>query len=98
MAQTVEQLRRWGVGLGSYSEPWLDTSGTSPVGDLRLNILASFAQFERALIAGANRPETHQHINFTHTKPWLAYRIRSRSVDHVPEDDSRGANVRQAAG
>ena len=51
MAATVEQLRRWGVGLRSYSEPWLDTSGTSPVGDLMLNILASFAQFERALIA-----------------------------------------------
>jgi len=51
MAQTVEQLRRWGVGLRSYSEPWLDTSGESPVGDLMLNILASFAQFERALIA-----------------------------------------------
>lgn len=28
MATTVEQLRRWGVGLRSYSEPWLDTSGT----------------------------------------------------------------------
>lgn len=39
------------MGLRSYSEPWLDTSGTSPVGDLMLNILASFAQFERALIA-----------------------------------------------
>ncbi len=51
MATTVEQLRRWNVGLRSYSEPWLDTSGTSPVGDLMLNILASFAQFERALIA-----------------------------------------------
>ena len=51
MAQTVEQFRRWGAGLRSYSEPWLDTSGTSPVGDLMLNILASFAQFERALIA-----------------------------------------------
>ena len=51
MAQTVEQLRRWGVGLRSYSEPWLDTSGTSPVADLMLNILASFAQFERALIS-----------------------------------------------
>jgi DNA invertase Pin-like site-specific DNA recombinase len=51
MATTVEQLRRWGVGLRSYSEPWLDTSGASPVGDLMLNIVASFAQFERALIA-----------------------------------------------
>jgi DNA invertase Pin-like site-specific DNA recombinase len=46
MATTTEQLRRWGVGLRSYSEPWLDTSGTSPVGDLMLNILASFAQFD----------------------------------------------------
>jgi DNA invertase Pin-like site-specific DNA recombinase len=51
MAQVTEQLRRWKVGLRSYSEPWLDTSGTSPVGDLMLNILASFAQFERSLIA-----------------------------------------------
>jgi DNA invertase Pin-like site-specific DNA recombinase len=51
MAQTVEQFRRWKVGLRRLSEPWLDTSGTSPVGDLMLNILASFAQFERALIA-----------------------------------------------
>jgi DNA invertase Pin-like site-specific DNA recombinase len=51
MANTVEQLRRWGVGLRSYSEPWLDTSGSSPVGDLMLNIVASFAQFEKALIA-----------------------------------------------
>lgn len=51
MATTVEQLRRWGVGLRSYSEPWLDTSGQSPVADLMLNTLASFAQFEKALIA-----------------------------------------------
>jgi len=51
MAQTVEQLRRWGVGLRSYSEPWLDTSGTLPAADLMLNIMASFAQFERSLIA-----------------------------------------------
>lgn len=39
------------VGLRGYSEPWLDTSGSSPVADLMLNILASFAQFEKALIA-----------------------------------------------
>ncbi len=51
MSTTVEQVRRWGVGLRSYSEPWLDTSGSSPMGDLMLNIMASFAQFERALIA-----------------------------------------------
>lgn len=50
-ANTLERFRGWRVGLRSYSEPWLDTSGTSPVGDLMLNILASLAQFERALIA-----------------------------------------------
>lgn len=48
---TLEQLRRWGVGLRSYTEAWLDTSGASPWGDLLFNVLASFAQFERALIA-----------------------------------------------
>ena len=37
--------------MRSYSELLLDTSGTSPAGDLMLNILASFAEFERALIA-----------------------------------------------
>lgn len=51
MATTVEQLRRWGVGLRSYSEPMIDTSGASPLGDLLLNLMTSFAQFEKALIA-----------------------------------------------
>ena len=30
-ATTLERLRAWGVGLRSYSEPWLDT--TSPFGE-----------------------------------------------------------------
>ncbi|HYM71132.1 MAG TPA: recombinase family protein [bacterium] len=38
---TREQPLRWGVGLRNYSEPWLDTSGSYPVGDLLFNILAS---------------------------------------------------------
>ena len=33
-SRTLEDLRRWGVGLRSYSEPWLDTSGTNPAGEL----------------------------------------------------------------
>lgn len=37
--------------MRSYSEPMIDTSGTSPLSDLLLNLMASFAQFERALIA-----------------------------------------------
>ncbi|HKV39006.1 MAG TPA: recombinase family protein [Blastocatellia bacterium] len=47
---TLQDLKRWGIGLRSYSEPWLDTSGNSPAGELMLNILISFAQFERSLI------------------------------------------------
>jgi DNA invertase Pin-like site-specific DNA recombinase len=45
-SSTLEQLRRWGVGLRSYSEAWLDTSGSSPSGDLMFHILTAVAQFE----------------------------------------------------
>jgi len=48
-SMTLEQLRRWGVGLRSYTEPWADT--TSAQGELVFNLLATFAQFERSLIA-----------------------------------------------
>jgi DNA invertase Pin-like site-specific DNA recombinase len=48
---TVRYLQGWGVGLRSYSEPWMDTSGTSPAGKLIFTILAGFAEFERDLIA-----------------------------------------------
>ena len=37
--------------MRSYSEPWLNASGQSPTCDLMLNVLVSFAQFGRALIA-----------------------------------------------
>ncbi len=46
---TLEQFRRWGVGLRSYTEPWADT--TSAQGELVFNLLTTFAQFERSLIA-----------------------------------------------
>ena len=46
-----EQLRRFGVVLRSYSEPRLDTSGTSPVANLMFTIMTGFAEFERSLIA-----------------------------------------------
>ncbi len=48
-SNTLEQFKRWGVGLRSYTEPWADT--TSPQGELVFNLLATFAQFERSLIA-----------------------------------------------
>jgi len=48
-SSTLEQFKRWGVGLRSYTEPWADT--TSAQGELVFNLLATFAQFERSLIA-----------------------------------------------
>jgi len=51
MISTVQDLRRWGVGLRSYSEPMIDTTDASPMGNLLLNILAAVAEFEKGLIA-----------------------------------------------
>src|SRR5438132_2256583 len=47
-ATTLERLRGWGVGLRSYSEPWLDT--TSPFGEAMFHITTAFAQLERGII------------------------------------------------
>jgi DNA invertase Pin-like site-specific DNA recombinase len=46
---TLERFRGWGVGLRSYSEPWVDT--TNAFGEMAFNLLTTFAQFERSLIA-----------------------------------------------
>jgi DNA invertase Pin-like site-specific DNA recombinase len=48
-SRTLAELRRWGVGLRSYTEAWIDTG--SAAGEMMFNLLATFAQFERALIA-----------------------------------------------
>lgn len=48
-ATTLERLRAWGVGLRSYSEPWLDT--TSPFGEALYYITAAYAQLERGILA-----------------------------------------------
>ncbi|GIV82946.1 MAG: hypothetical protein KatS3mg051_2300 [Anaerolineae bacterium] len=47
-ATTLERLRGWGVGLRSYSEPWLDTS--SPFGEALYYITAAYAQLERGIL------------------------------------------------
>ena len=44
-ANTLERLRGWGVGLRSYSEPWLDT--TSPFGEALYYITVAYAQLEK---------------------------------------------------
>jgi DNA invertase Pin-like site-specific DNA recombinase len=47
-ATTLERLRTWGVGLRSYSEPWLDT--TSPFGEALYYITVAYAQLERCIL------------------------------------------------
>jgi putative DNA-invertase from lambdoid prophage Rac len=47
-ATTLERLRTWGVGLRSYSEPWLDT--TSPFGEALYYITVASAQLERGIL------------------------------------------------
>ncbi|MFQ6028513.1 MAG: recombinase family protein [Dehalococcoidia bacterium] len=46
---TLERLRGWGVGLRSYSEPWLDT--TSPFGEALYYITVAYAQLERGILS-----------------------------------------------
>ncbi len=48
-ATTLERLRGWGVGLRSYSGPWLDT--TSPFGVALFHITVAYAQLERGILA-----------------------------------------------
>lgn len=48
-AQTLENLKRWNVGLKSYQEAWLDT--TSPMGEMMYYITIAYAQLEKSLIA-----------------------------------------------
>jgi len=47
-ATTLERLRSWGVGLRSYTEPWLDT--TSPFGEALYYITVAYAQLERGIL------------------------------------------------
>ena len=47
-ATTLERLRVWGVGLRSYTEPWLDT--TSPFGEALYYITVAYAQLERGIL------------------------------------------------
>ena len=63
-ATTLERLRSWGVGLRSYSEPWLDT--TSPFGEALYYITVAYAQLERGILrervrAGMERARKQGH-------------------------------------
>ena len=63
-ATTLERLRNWGIGLRSYSEPWLDT--TSPFGEALYYITVAYAQLERGILrervkAGMDRARRQGH-------------------------------------
>ncbi|XUW99743.1 MAG: recombinase family protein [Dehalogenimonas sp.] len=63
-ANTLERLRNWGVGLRSYTEPWLDT--TSPFGEALYYITIAFAGLERGILrervtAGMERARKQGH-------------------------------------
>lgn len=63
-ATTLERLRTWGIGLRSYSEPWLDT--TSPFGEALYYITMAYAQLERGILrervkAGMDRAKAQGH-------------------------------------
>jgi DNA invertase Pin-like site-specific DNA recombinase len=53
-ATTLERLRAWGVGLRSYTEPWLDT--TSPFGEALFHITIAYAQLERGILRERVKP------------------------------------------
>lgn len=63
-ANTLERLRAWGVGIRSYTEPWLDT--TSPFGEALYYITVAYAQLERGILrervkAGMDRARKQGH-------------------------------------
>ncbi len=63
-ATTLERIRSWGIGLRSYSEPWLDT--TSPFGEALYYITVAYAQLERGILkervkAGMERARKQGH-------------------------------------
>ncbi|MFC2001044.1 recombinase family protein [Chloroflexota bacterium] len=63
-ANTLERLKGWGIGLRSYSEPWLDT--TSPFGEALYYITVAYAQLERGILrervkAGMERARQQGH-------------------------------------
>ena len=47
-ANMLERLRAWGVGLRSYSEPWIDT--TSAFGEALYYITIAYAQLEKGIL------------------------------------------------
>lgn len=98
-ATTLERLRTWGVGLRSYTEPWLDT--TSPFGEALYYITVAYAQLERGILrervkAGMDRARKQgRHIG----RPRVTERrgFSSRFEDMVERLDRGDISRRKAA-
>jgi DNA invertase Pin-like site-specific DNA recombinase len=96
MVQTVQDLRRWGVGLRSYSEPMIDTTDQSPMGNLLLNILAAVAEFEKGLIAERVRAGV-ERARREGKRPGPAYKLNGELDALMPDIVAGTLSVRQAA-
>jgi site-specific DNA recombinase len=75
--QLLERLKRRGVSFVSVSQRF-DTS--TPVGEMTLNILLSFAQFERQIIAERTRDKVHaarRRGRWTGGMPILGYDVEA---------------------
>jgi len=73
-ATTLERLRAWGVGIRSYSEPWLGT--TSPFGEALYYITVAYAQLEQGILrervkAGMDRARKQGHRMGTPSLPLI---------------------------
>jgi DNA invertase Pin-like site-specific DNA recombinase len=83
-ATTLERLRSWGVGLRSYSEPWLDT--TSPFGEALYYITVAYAQLERGILrervkAGMERAARQgKKIGRPRVTDRRGFQVRSKSI------------------
>lgn len=83
-ATTLERLRTWGVGLRSYTEPWLDT--TSPFGEALYYITVAYAQLERGILrervkAGMDRAKKQgKKIGRPRVTDRRGFQARSKSI------------------
>ena len=97
-ARLVETFDRHGVSLVSVTQP-INTADST--GRLMLNILLSFAQFEREVIADRTRDKIHaarKRGKYTGGVPVLGYRLArngSGGASHLEVDPAEADMVRQ---
>ena len=90
-ATTLERLRAWGVGLRSYTEPWLDT--TSPFGEALYYITVAYAQLEQGVLrervrAGMDRAARHGKIGRPRVTDRRGFHARYKAIlERLAEGD-----------